>query len=77
MIDQLRAMLKRGGTLTLEQIAHELDTTPEMIVQLLDHLERNGLLRQISRDCQATCDGCYLAQACARSAGQRIWSSVN
>ena len=77
MLDHLMSMLNRGGTLTLDQIASELDTTPEMIQQLIKCLERNDLLKQMGGECQTTCDGCYLASACTRSAAQRLWSRIN
>jgi Mn-dependent DtxR family transcriptional regulator len=77
MLERLIAILNRNGSATLDQIALELDTTPEMIEQLIAHLERNNLLKQIGDNCQATCSGCYLASACGRSPSQRIWSSIN
>jgi predicted ArsR family transcriptional regulator len=77
MIEHLITILNRGGAITLDQIACELDTTPEMIKQLIAHLERSHLLKQIGDNCQATCNGCYLASACGRSASPHIWSSIN
>ncbi len=77
MIEQLLAILKRGGAITLDQIARELNTTPEMIGQLIEHLERISLLKQIGGICNPSCTGCYLAPACHRSEVQRIWSSAN
>ena len=77
MLDELMLILQRGGSISIDQIARELDTTPEMIAQLIDHLARNGRLKQIGGDCNAPCTGCYLAQSCTRSSSERIWSSVN
>ncbi len=77
MLDQLMLILNRGGAITIDQIAREMNTTPEMITQLIEYLERNGLLQQLGGDCQITCDGCYLAQTCTGSQVRRIWSSAN
>jgi DeoR/GlpR family transcriptional regulator of sugar metabolism len=77
MLDKLISILQDGGSISIDQIARELDTTPEMIAQLIDHLQRNGRLKQIGGDCNVPCTGCYLAQSCNRSSAERIWSSVN
>ena len=77
MIERLQLILKRGGAITLDQIARELDTTPEMIAQLIAYLERHGQLKSIGAGCAAACTGCYLARSCDRSDVLRIWSSAN
>ena len=35
MFDQLMSMLKRGGTVTVDQMARELDTSPELVGQMI------------------------------------------
>jgi hypothetical protein len=77
MLDKLILLLQRGGSISIDHIARELDTTPEMITQLIEYLARNDRLKQISGDCNVPCTGCYLAQSCTRSSSERIWSSVS
>ena len=77
MLERLQSILNRGGAITLDQLAGELDTTPEMIAQLIDYLQRLGQLKPIGADCDTACTGCYLARTCDRSAVLRVWSSVN
>jgi DNA-binding Lrp family transcriptional regulator len=77
MLDKLMLILQRGGSISIDRIARELDTTPEMIAQVIEYLERNGRLKQIGGDCNVPCAGCYLAQSCDRSSSERIWSSIN
>ncbi len=43
MFDKLMAMLKRGGTVTIDQMARELDTSPEVVSGMIDHMTRAGL----------------------------------
>ena len=43
MFDKLLALLKRGGTITIDQMARELDTTPEVVSGMIDHMTRHGL----------------------------------
>ncbi len=40
MFDKLMTRLKRGGTVTVDQMARELDTSPEVVGQMIDHLTR-------------------------------------
>ena len=77
MIERLQSILHRGGALTLDQLACELGTTPEMIAQLIDYLQRLGQLKPIGDNCDTACAGCYLARTCDRSAVLRVWSSVD
>ena len=77
MIERLLLILTRGGAITLDQIARELDATPEMIAPLIDYLERLGRLKPIGENCDTACAGCTLARTCERSTGLRVWSSAN
>lgn len=77
MIEQLLTILKRGGAVTLDQIAREMDTTPEMITQLIGHLEHIGLLKQLGSNCDRVCSGCYLARECQRVRQPLIWQKID
>ncbi len=76
MLERLIAILNRHGTATLDQLACELDTTPEMIAQLIEYLERNDRLKQIGGNCNEPCMGCYLARECQQMRPARIWQSI-
>jgi Mn-dependent DtxR family transcriptional regulator len=73
MIEQVLTILKRGGTATIDQLARELDTTPELIAQLIEYLERSGVLKQLASNCHMACHGCYLARDCDQLKTSRIW----
>ena len=73
MLDQLMAMIQRGGALTLEQAARELDTTPEVAAGMLEHLARAGWLRDLASECGRACGGCALARECGSGARGRVW----
>ncbi len=73
MLDQLMAMLQRGGTVTLEQVARELDTTPEVAAGMLEHLARAGWLRNLASECHQACGGCALARECGPNPRGRVW----
>ncbi len=73
MFDKLMSMLQRGGTLTIDQMARELDTTPAMVNELIGHLARSGWLKQMGASCDAACSGCSLANDCRHLNQSRVW----
>jgi hypothetical protein len=73
MLDKLLAIMNRGGTLTVDQIARELNTTPAMIDELIDHLMRSGWLKPMDASCDSSCHQCALASDCRRTNQSRIW----
>ncbi len=77
MFDRLLALLKRGGAVTIDQAARELDTTPEVVSGMIDHLTRAGWLRSLSPSCETRCGECLFARDCARADNQRIWLTTD
>jgi hypothetical protein len=73
MLDRILLLMKRGGTLTLDQMARELDTTPEVVSGMIDYMTRQGWLRTMSASCDSACSACLFARDCLRSDQQRIW----
>lgn len=73
MLVKLQAMLQRGGTVTLDQAARELDTSPEVVRAMMEHLVRTGLLRQMTASCESACTGCLLARECGRTTQGTVW----
>jgi hypothetical protein len=73
MFEKLLALLERGGTVTIDQAAHELDTTPEVVSGMIDHMTQAGWLRSLSASCVTRCGECLFARDCTRADNQRIW----
>ncbi len=73
MFDKLMLILKRGGAVTVDQMARELDTSPEMIAGAIDHMERAGWLRQMSVSCDAQCNQCVFVGDCQGPSQSRVW----
>jgi hypothetical protein len=74
MFDKLMALLKRGGAVTIDQAARELDTTPEVVSGMIAHMTHQGWLRPMSASCDTRCGECVFARDCTRAGNQRIWS---
>lgn len=75
MLEQLLAEIRLGGTLEVSALAARLDTTPELVTVMLEHLQRAGHLRPYAT-CGDVCSGCSLKSACQReckAAGARLW----
>lgn len=73
MFDKLMALLKRGGAVTIDQAARELDTSPEVVSGMIDHMTRQGWLRSMLTSCDTRCGECLFTRDCARADNQRIW----
>ncbi len=83
MLEQLLAEIRSGGTLEVSALAERLDTTPELVTVMLEHLQRAGHLRPYpagergtGQTCGDACAGCSLKSACQRegkAAGARLW----
>ena len=73
MFDKLMALLKRGGAVTIDQAARELDTTPEVVTLMIDHMTHQGWLRSMSASCETGCGECVFVRDCTRADDRRIW----
>jgi predicted ArsR family transcriptional regulator len=77
MFNKLMTMLRRGGTITIDQMARELETSPEVVSGMIDHLTRQGQLRAMSASCDSTCGACTFARDCGRRVQARTWVSTD
>jgi len=73
MLEKLLELLKQGGTFETSRLAEALDTSPEMVEAMLEHLQEMGLV-QPYEDCPDGCAGCSLQGICgAKGTGARVW----
>jgi DNA-binding Lrp family transcriptional regulator len=76
MLEQLLAEIRAGGALEASKLAARLNTTPQMVEALLEHLQRAGVLRAYETACSDGCDGCRLKGFCAPDSSHssvQIW----
>ncbi len=59
MLEQLLAEIRSGGTLEVNDLAKKLGVSPQLVVVMLDHLQRSGYLRPYET-CGEGCGGCSL-----------------
>jgi hypothetical protein len=76
MFDKLMTLLKRGGTITIDQLARELNTSPEVVSGMIDHMARQGWLSSMSASCDSACGACTFARDCVRVEQARTWQPI-
>lgn len=77
MFDRLMALLRRGGTVTIDQVARELEMSPEVVRGMIDHMTRQGWLNSMTASCDAACDACLFARDCVRVNKAQTWQPVS
>ena len=66
MLQKLLTEIQSGGSFEVRNMATHLNTTPEMVVAMLQHLQRSGHLNYFPI-CENACNGCALKSACLNS----------
>lgn len=77
MLDQLLQEIRSGGTLETHRLAARLNTSPQLVEAMLEHLERIGYL-QTYVSCSSGCSGCGLSDNCNpahRQHSAQLWQS--
>lgn len=67
MLEQLLEEIRAGGTLEVNALAKKLGVSPQLIVVMLDHLQRSGYIRPYET-CGEGCGGCSLKTECSHAA---------
>lgn len=79
MLEQLMAEIRAGGTLEVGTLAARLDTSPQMVVAMLEHLRLSGFIQAYS-NCGDSCMGCSLKSSCGpgeRAGTIRLWQRTH
>jgi len=76
MLEQLLKEIRAGGTLETGKLAARLDTSPQLVEAMLEHLQRAGLIKPYI-NCGDGCQGCGLREACQtqKDITLRLWQS--
>jgi predicted ArsR family transcriptional regulator len=74
MLDRLLQTLQAGGTHRVNDLARELDTTPQLVEAMLDDLARMGYLKRVSGGCSGGCGTCPMAGTCAAGSSGQLWA---
>ncbi|MEN6299950.1 MAG: FeoC-like transcriptional regulator [Anaerolineaceae bacterium] len=73
MLQQLLEEIKHEDSLDIKRLADHLNTSPEMIMAMLEHLVRMGVIEKVEC-CAQACEGCSLIDQCASTnKGSALW----
>lgn len=72
MLQRLLLELQESPTLSVEELAARLQTTPAMVELMLEHLARQGRIEAV-KFCETGCKGCPLGSLCRAEKRQRLW----
>jgi DNA-binding IscR family transcriptional regulator len=77
-LSRLLVKIQSGGTFEVAALAAELGTSTGIIEAMLEHLQRQGLVRACSQS-RAACSSCGLSTSCGIESGSglRVWQSVH
>ena len=65
MLENLMNEIRAGGPLDAAKLAVQLDTSPQMVEAMLEHLRQTGFLRAYENDsCSDACQACSLKGFC-------------
>ncbi len=74
MLQQLLDEIREGGTLEVNALARRLGASTEVVVTMIEHLQRLGLVGRYN-ECGAGCGGCGLQDSCSMRPAVRLWQS--
>jgi len=63
MLEELLRLIREGGSFDTSILARKLNTTQAMVMAMMDHLRRSGMLK-IYDPGNCSCDQCSLSQLC-------------
>ncbi len=73
MLKQILELIQKEGILNPEELATRLDASPQLVKEMLAHLERTGYLKALPACESSQCRGCSLAASCNPKT-PRIWT---
>ncbi len=74
MLERLLDLVQSGGTRHIDDLARELNTTPELVRVMLEKLSRIGYLKAVDGACSTQCGGCPLACSCSVGTASKVWT---
>jgi hypothetical protein len=74
LLELLRSETTARGTRSVADLAHKLDTTPELVEMMLEDLCRLGYLRRVGGECVGKCASCSAADLCVAGSRSKLWT---
>lgn len=75
MLESILKEINSGRTLDPSALAVRLNTSPELVRAMLDHLVRLGRISPVAACRSAGCGDCAVGTACQPGSGARLWAA--
>ncbi|GAG56738.1 unnamed protein product [marine sediment metagenome] len=74
MLEEILKIVSKKGSNSLQDIAKKLDISKDLLLQMIEDLERLGYLKLIEGECSAKCEKCSYINSCVTTSYNKIWS---
>lgn len=74
MLEEILRIVSKKGSNSLQDIARKLDINKELLLQMIEDLERGGYLKLLEEKCHSECETCSYANSCVTTSYNKIWS---
>jgi len=73
MLEQVLNLLREDGTKSMRELSKKLGITPNLVLFMLEDLEKRGFIRKINFRSNSPCTKCPLSDLCQGNKDQRVW----
>jgi hypothetical protein len=74
MLRQIMDHIALGVSWSIEDLARELDTSPQLVTAMLEDLARRGFLKPVGAACSGACTSCTMSSGCVKGAFEQVWA---
>ncbi len=79
MLERLLREIETCGSMDTRRLAERMHTTPDLIVMMMEELERQGRLTLLMDGCasqgeRSPCEGCAISAVCLPPHSGRAWA---
>jgi Mn-dependent DtxR family transcriptional regulator len=73
MLEKFLKIVSKGGSNSLQEIAEKLGISKELLLKMIEDLERGGYLKLLEGKCSTECKKCPFANSCVINSYNKIW----
>jgi len=74
MLERILKIVFKDGSDSLQDIAKKLNISKDLLLQMIEDLERGGYLKLSEEKCHSECERCPYANSCVITSYNKIWS---
>jgi len=74
MLEKILKIVFKRGSNSLQDIAKKLGISKELLLKMIEDLERGGYLKLLEGKCSTECEKCQFANSCVINSYNKIWT---